>query len=127
MNDNGLKELKDLRTLAQSTLASFLKNHNLKSEIRVWPHHFDTGAYTILNDDFALGLGLAVPDSLVNEHYFYISGNKAHLTVNTSTFDSLTLGKWINNGYKGAVLPASKLNEKMALSFLNEAYTAYNS
>ncbi|CAN0366794.1 unnamed protein product, partial [Ectocarpus sp. 4 AP-2014] len=95
-----LQELLHLRILAQMVLESFLQDHKLDSEIRIWPHHFDTGAYASLNDNSgpAIGLGLAIPDSDHEDHYFYIAAYKGHDGVDISAFDGLTNGTWHNNG-----------------------------
>ena len=45
VNSEELQKLLDLRVLAQITLEAVLKENNLVSDIRIWPHHFDTGAY----------------------------------------------------------------------------------
>lgn len=120
-----LKKLAGLRTLAQISIEKTLKETELESSIRVWPHHFDSGAYASLTKDIAVGFGLAVPDSMVNEHYFYISGYKGHAGLDTSKFDSLSLGEWKNDGFKGAVLPTTKINEEQVVKFFTEAINTY--
>nr|WP_299073301.1 hypothetical protein [uncultured Allomuricauda sp.] len=118
-----VKELVGLRTLAQNALKSFIKKEQLTSDIRIWPHHFDSGAFSALdNSEKSVGMGMAIPDSMVNEHYFYISGYKGHDSLDTSTFENLTHGKWLNEGFKGAILPASKANEEIAVQFFSEAF-----
>ena len=125
LNASKLKELADLRTLTQSSLEKTLKETGLESSIRVWPHHFDSGAYASLTDDVAVGFGLAVPDTMINDHYFYISGYKGHAGLDTSKFDSLSLGEWKNEGFKGAVLPATKISKEQAAQFFTEAINTY--
>ncbi|MEP2280526.1 hypothetical protein [Maribacter sp.] len=120
-----LKELANLRTLTQSGLEKTLGVNGLESDIRIWPHHFDSGAYVIISDDLSIGLGLAVPDTMINEHYFYISGYKGHNGLDTSKFSSLSLGEWKNEGFKGAVLPAIKITEEQAIQFFTEAINTY--
>ncbi|MFD2099436.1 hypothetical protein [Flagellimonas iocasae] len=126
-SDTEVKELIHLRTLAQNVLGAFLNEQNLKSEIRVWPHHFDTGAFGHLHDGSgkSMGLGLAIPDNLVNDFYFYISGYRGSTNLRTWAFEPLSYGKWINNGFKGAVLAASEATEEMGLEFFREALEAY--
>ncbi|CAZ97960.1 hypothetical protein [Zobellia galactanivorans] len=120
-----LKELTGLRTLAQSSLEKTLEANGLSSDIRIWPHHFDSGAYVIISDDLSIGFGLAVPDTMINEHYFYISGYKGHDGIETSNFTSLSMGEWKNEGFKGAVLPATKINEAQVVHFFTEAINTY--
>ncbi len=126
-NVNRLRELTNFRILAQLTLEAFLENQQLQSDIRTWPHHFDTGAFVSLEDKtgLAFGLGLAIPDTMVNDYYFYISGYKGHDGVDTSDFNSLTAGKWYNDGFKGAVLPVTGIDEITASTFFEEALANY--
>lgn len=121
-----VQELIGLRTLAQNALKSFLEKEQLTSDIRIWPHHFDSGAFSKLdNSEKSVGMGLSIPDSMINEHYFYISGYLGHDSLDTSTFKSLSHGKWLNEGFKGAVLPASETNEEIVVQFFREALKNY--
>jgi len=126
-NVNRLEELIQLRILAQSALKEVLKRSNLESPIRVWPHHFDIGAYSSFKDasNIAVGFGLAVPDAICAEHYFYISGYEGHDAVSTEGFSSLTNGHWKNDGFKGAILPASKIEKEEAVLFFKETIQNY--
>ena len=122
-----LQVLMELRVLAQSALSSFLTQNKLSSEIRVWPHHFDTGAFVLLEDGSgrSIGLGLSVPDTMINDHYFYISGYLGHDGLDTSDFPELTHGKWHNTGFKGATLAATGVDLDTAVTFFNEALRTY--
>lgn len=122
-----LKDLMHLRILAQLVLMSFLEQQGLTSEIRTWPHHFDTGAYAPLKDETgrAVGLGLSIPDTMVNDHYFYISGYTGHDAVGTYGFPPLTNGKWYTDGFKGAILPATGVDKTAAAVFFQETLEAY--
>lgn len=127
LDTNRLLELLNLRILAQSVLETFLKDENLNSEIRIWPHHFDTGAYAVFNDmsGKAVGLGLAVPDNLCRDHYFYISGYKGHEGIDTADFKPLSLGSWGVNGFNGAILPAIEIDKNKVTTFFSEAFFQY--
>lgn len=122
-----LKELSQLRSLAQLTIDETLQNNNLESEVRVWPHHFDTGAYASLNkdSDISVGLGLAIPDSVCEQHYFYISGYKGNDAINIAKFPTLTKGKWKNDGFIGAILPALEVDQAEAVQFFRETIDSY--
>ncbi|MEW7290372.1 hypothetical protein [Aquimarina sp. 2304DJ70-9] len=122
-----LRELTNFRILAQLTLETFLENQQLKSGIRTWPHHFDTGAFVSLDDNSGLtiGLGLAIPDTMIDDYYFYMSAYKGHDGLDTSNLSSLTNGKWYNEGFKGAVLPVTGIDEITASTFFEEALAAY--
>jgi len=120
-----LRELTHFRIMAQLVVESFLKNQGLTSEIRTWPHHFDTGAFTMVTSKLGLGLGLSIPDDMVNDFYFYISGYEGHSGIATQNFPDLSMGKWYNNGFKGAVLPATGTTQQEVGHFFNEALNAY--
>jgi len=120
-----LEELLDLRILAQSTLAELLSVYRIESPIRIWPHHFDTGAYAQLNDSISIGFGLAVPDAICTEHYFYISGYKGHDTISTKGFTKLSFGEWKDNGFKGAILSAVREERTQVISFFMEVINNY--
>ncbi|WP_350290561.1 hypothetical protein [uncultured Croceitalea sp.] len=128
-NLNDLSELLQLRILAQSSLAAFLSNEKLKSDIRIWPHHLDTGAFVELNNGSgkSIGIGMAIPDSVSDNHYFYISGYKGHNALATNNFSKLTHGEWKNNGFKGAILPVLEVDENTVLAFFIEALALYKS
>ena len=117
-----------LRSLAQTVLSQFLFQNQLISDIRTWPHHFDTGIFFHLtaNNEISIGMGLAIPDSVVDDHYFYASGYKGHDGLDTTGFAALAHGKWMQEGFKGAVLPASESDERTVIEFLNSAMEAYS-
>ena len=125
--ENRLNELLENRTLAYSIIEEFLTTNNLKSEIRIWPHHFDTGAFISFDNDsgLSIGLGFAIPDAENQEHYFYIGGYKGHDSIDTSNFTELTHGHWSNEGFVGGILSISKTNKTKGVAFFNEVLSAY--
>ncbi|MBD3636495.1 MAG: hypothetical protein HUJ25_04065 [Crocinitomicaceae bacterium] len=111
---------------AQQVFEQFLTENNLSSEIRVWPHHFDMGIYTKVSGDLHLGIGLAIPDDMVDGFYYYVFGWKNGEQVNTSDKDMLENGRWISSKWNGAVLeyhPKQEINE--VKKFLITAKNAY--
>ena len=127
MSADQLQELRQLRALAQRTLSNFLETQHLQSEIRVWPHHFDTGAYAIIDNELgkAIGLGLAIPDTICQDHYFYISGYQDSKAVDVSGFGALQQGKWHSDSFTGAILPARGTDEASVAAFLEGAFAYY--
>lgn len=126
-NVSRLKELTNFNILAQLTLEAVIKKQQLESDIRVWPHHFDIGAFASLKDKtgVAVGLGLAIPDTMIDDYYFYISAYKGHDGVDTSGLKTLTHGEWRNNGFKGATLPITGVDQITSSTFFDEAINAY--
>lgn len=125
-NSSELNELIQLRTLAETSLDKINKQFQLNSNPRVWPHHFDTGIYGKLsNTEIFVGLGLAIPDNVCKEHYFYTSGYKENTPIKTSNFQSLKIGAWKNEDFKGAVLPKSKAAVMDVIDFFKETIKQY--
>ncbi len=106
-----LGDWEKFRALANDACNTLLGHFQVEGEIRIWPHHFDTGIYVDLNDKRSLGFGLAMEDSMVGEPYFYFSGyGLNNHKMDYSTIPDLTFGRWeIEENWKGAVLPLSVL------------------
>lgn len=119
-------ELK-LRTQACQVLSEVLNEHSMKSEIRIWPHHFDTGAFGLLPgaDGLSLGMGLAIPDIVNDGHYFYLSGYRQNKPIDTNPFKALNIGQWSQGDFKGAILDAKGITKADAVQFFNEAISTY--
>lgn len=120
-----LKKLAALRSLTQFSLEKTLKETGLDSDIRIWPHHFDSGVFASLTADKSVGFGLAIPDDMIKTHYFYLSAYKGHTGIDTNGFVPLSLGEWKNDGFKGAVLPAKNRSEEEVIQFFTQAINAY--
>ena len=128
INAEGLELERKLRSQAQTTIQRILSEHDMESTIRIWPHHLDTGALAYLpdNNEISIGLGLAIPDSMIDQHYFYISGYRGHDSIDPGSFSSLTQGKWVSQGFKGGVLRAENTDEGIVLQFFQEALSAFS-
>ena len=122
-----LDKMLGYRKIAQIALESVVDKMALSTTIRVWPHHFDTGGYEIMgtSNPIGVGFGMAIPDSVINDFYLYTSGYKGHDGIDTSTFDAITYGDWMNEGFKGAVLPMKTVDEEKAITFFNESIRNY--
>ncbi len=103
----------------------FLKENDLESEIRVWQHHFDLGFYTQVKDDLYLGGGLAIPDALVDDHYFYASAYLNNVGLPPNLGNKLSKGKRIKSKWNGAVLRAFDLENEDVTAFYNEATAGF--
>lgn len=105
------QQWKKFRKLANEASLHLLGYLQSESEIRIWPHHFDTGVYSKVNDKIDIGFGLAMADGMEASPYFYLSGyalgdNKLKL----ENLPNLETGRWeIGKYWKGAVLPINLL------------------
>lgn len=91
--------------------------------VRVWPHHFDTGTFIPLahNDkgevSQSIGIGWAIPDSMVNEPYYYLSFWSEQPVKSFKALSPLEVGEWITTGWNGGVL---RLSETLQYSSASE-------
>ncbi|MEQ9403504.1 MAG: hypothetical protein RIM99_07965 [Cyclobacteriaceae bacterium] len=83
----------------------------IDSEIRIWPHHFDTGTYYAWDEKRAIGAGWAMADSLCDNPYLYIYGWNGEASVDYSSAPELKIGKWIvTDNWQGAVVESEELS-----------------
>ncbi len=115
--------MSEIRTTANSVLNRYAEQYESASEVLVWPHHFDTGLLVEL-PKIGIGLGLAIPDSLVDSIYYYVSGYTPEGPVSVKDFGSLERGVWGPKEWNGAALPALDVFGDDALAFMNEATSA---
>ena len=120
-----LRQMVKLMNLAQNSIQDVLEKQQLKSAVRVWPHHFDLGAYAQVNNEVGIGFGMAIPDSAIDDFYFYVSGYKGHDALETKEFEPLIQGEWQTGDWKAATLKASGQDQNTVSNFLNEAIVAF--
>jgi len=112
-----LEQWSNYRSFANHVLNDIcaLVNHHI--EVRIWPHHFDTGIYFQWNKNIGIGAGLAMQDSLAGAPYFYISGYTVESQIEYTNAMPLSCGKWIKQGpWKGAILPVTQFTQENAQS-----------
>ena len=117
------------RTLAHSALNALSEASGQASEIRIWPHHFDTGVYYSLPDSTgseraAIWAGYAIADAVSREPYFYLSGYNSQSAIDFTTAHPLTAGTWLATpAWQGAILPVSAVTGvEQVTQFLRESY-----
>ncbi|MDC7996604.1 hypothetical protein [Gilvibacter sediminis] len=108
---NTLNQLSEDRANAQLASEAFATELGQEVAIRIWPHHFDTGGYSPLENDLGVGWGLAIPDSVVNSSYYYISYYKDGNSYLPDDLPGLTLGDWHRDGFTGGVLPLKESDQ----------------
>lgn len=98
------------RNMANEACARFLKHVMMEDEIRIWPHHFDTGVYKEIDGKIGIGFGLAAQDSLINSPYFYLSGYLLEGELSFENLSPLKYGRWDTGDWNGAVLPLAEID-----------------
>ncbi len=100
---------------AQIILEEITARRTEADPVRIWPHHFDTGTLIPLEQDRqgnllkSLGPGLAIPDSMVPEPYFYLSFWSKDPAEVPGNMPAPGKGRWMMPQWNGAILPLSTL------------------
>jgi hypothetical protein len=122
ISEEGHKSWIHYRDLANAACQNMLDYLQWEGEIRIWPHHFDTGIFAQVTADLGLGFGLAMEDAMVGDAYFYMSGYHGESPISYLNLKQLSAGKWeIGEHWKGAVLPLNAIRDsssKEALSMI---------
>ena len=109
LNPKGLQPWMEYRALANQACFAFLGHAQAHEEVRIWPHHFDTGIYFKAKNDLGVGFGLAMEDSIAGAPYFYLS---AYPEGRDIVYHNLPSGKWrweIGDHWNGAILTLDEL------------------
>jgi len=93
-----------------------------ESEIRIWPHHFDTGTYYAFGNTKAVGAGWAMADTLRNAPYLYIYPWEQDRTITFSDAPELTQGSWLDDGWTGAVLDLALISHASDPGSITETF-----
>ena len=111
--NNDIEQWESIRELANNSCFQLLGTLQSASEVRIWPHHFDTGIYTEPNSEIGLGFGLAMQDEMAGDAYFYFSGYSLDgSAIQFEKSEPLQIGRWqIDEHWKGAILPVSDLTD----------------
>jgi hypothetical protein len=122
-------EWADWRTIANQKLADLNRLSGRTSDIRIWPHHFDTGVYYSIPDEqgkeqSAIWAGYAIADVVSPEPYFYLSGYSKQHPIDFTTANKLSVGYWLARpDWQGACLPVSQIAEPEQITrFLADSY-----
>lgn len=115
---NLFQENSTYRHNAEIILNEIVTNINNAEPVRIWPHHFDTGSFISLsrNDQnivsSSIGIGWAMPDSMISEPYYYLSFWSETPLSNLETLPALSAGQWMMPNWNGAVLKHSEILSK---------------
>lgn len=114
-NEQDLFENALYRHNAKIILNEIASGFEYGQAIRVWPHHFDTGAFFTISKNErgdakqTIGIGFAIPDSMVKEPYFYLSFWSEEPLKTQANSWSIDAGKWLLPEWNGAVLKLSEI------------------
>lgn len=130
LTEEAVGEWRYYRRMANQVGNALLGFLQQEGQARIWPHHFDTGTYCIIDNYMGIGYGLAMQDEMVEAPYFYLSGYPQKGKVDYHQKPPLTNGHWLlSDHFKGAVLPITQLpgkgSMKMILKFVQEATEWY--
>ena len=118
---------------AEVVLNEIANTNDHAEPVRVWPHHFDTGTFIAVSYNNkgevsqSIGIGWAIPDSMVNEPYYYLSFWSEKPIKSLKKFSPLDAGEWMMPDWNGAILkhteifkeqPSTKQHE-LVKSFFN--------
>ena len=106
-------------TMSKDAIQEFLQRNSLQSEVRIWPHHFDLGFFTEINNELSLGGGMAIPDAVSENFYLYASVYRGHESLSPPN-SMLAKGRWVSGEFTGAILPFIDLELKDIRHFYNE-------
>lgn len=111
-----LEELTVRRNNAHHLFVDIAPEYSYASDVRTWPHHFDTGLYIPIRKNDAqedlnsIGLGMAPPDGSVNDMYLYVTHwSKSPVKLPAQLPELNGKGYWVNQNWTGAVLPFSTI------------------
>jgi hypothetical protein len=109
-------EMAKYRSNADLILKEIKMKFEHASEVRIWPHHFDSSLHIPVafdetgNTTQSITIGLAVADSLLDEYYYYVNPWQPSDKVDPKSVPQLKgAGRWTKGKNKMAVLPASAL------------------
>jgi hypothetical protein len=96
----------DLRAQAHLLLEDCSRELGFCQEVRVWPHHFDSGVFgpSERKQNLHFGMGLAVPDSLSETHYYYLSAYSEGKLLAAPIETALAVGEWVDTDFEGGIL-----------------------
>lgn len=115
VDKNSFSKNANYRNNAKIVLNEVAKLFKQNELIRIWPHHFDTGAYYVMEKNekgeamATIGIGFAIPDGMIDEPYYYLSFWSEKPIDDQLKFTKLNAGRWMMPDWNGAVLTHSDI------------------
>lgn len=106
----GLAQWQFFRSLANDAGATLLGYFQTEGEVRIWPHHYDTGIYAQVSGALGIGFGLAMADEMIKAPYFYLAGYGSKPFEFTG-LPAIGHGHWATGaGWQGAYLALDQMS-----------------
>jgi hypothetical protein len=125
LDNNAIFSSDDLKTIqenifyrnnAEIVLNKLAAKFNNAEPVRIWPHHFDTGSLVPMKMNKAgggvsisIGMGWAIPDTMVDEPYYYLSYWTENPVEDFFKLPYLEAGEWIKTGWTGGIVRNSDI------------------
>jgi hypothetical protein len=129
-NYTELMSLGKMRSDVHHALARMALKENTLAQVRTWPHHFDTALLLEKGTDVkgrmtnSIGMGLAIPDSVMGSHYAYVNAWDKNGEVPIEKLPPLKHGQWHTDGFRGAVMNAETCGAQELEDFFTHAHKA---
>ena len=130
-NEGDFTENANYRRNAKIVLNEIGEGFTQQEPIRVWPHHFDTGAFYVISKNEkgdasqTIGIGFAIPDTMVNEPYYYLSFWSEKPINDIDKLPALTAGHWMMPNWNGAILKHSEIIRNNSASGQHEMVKSF--
>lgn len=125
-SDEAMDEWMEYRSMANQVCTLLSGYANTQAEVRIWPHHFDTGVYFEMPNGLGVGFGLAMKDSILNAPYLYMSAYPNEGSIDYSNAPELGAGQWyVSENFTGALLNCDKTLTQLQGEFPEYMTTAY--
>lgn len=125
-----MADIAHLREVCHDALRIVTSEYATDLDVRVWPHHFDSGGLfaEYENDQLikSIGVGLAIPDDMCNDYYFYTSAWVVSGFIDLTAVRALPIGEWKVPDWQGAIFPASGAVLADAASFFRNTIGQLN-
>ena len=126
INSDDIQEWSYYRELANTVCFKALGHTQRASEVRIWPHHFDSGIY-FENSDIGIGMGLAMEDSMAGAPYFYMSGYPKSGALGYENLPKSENWKWkVTESWSGVVFPLKEVLGEKELKNQIDSYLKEN-
>lgn len=119
----------EMLSAAKGIISSQVERVGDASEIRIWPHHFDIAALVAQHFEnetliASVGVGLAVPDGMIDDLYIYISPWKKSGLKVINLPELPGPARWISDGWLGAVAPLNGWERPMLTQATSDEFLA---